>query len=71
MRLIIVALFFAIPIAYYFLNKWLQDFAYKTSVEWWLFLVAGILALLISLLTISWYSLNAASKNPVESLRYE
>jgi len=53
------------------LLKWLQDFAYRTSIEWWIFAIAAALALLISILTISWYSLKAARKNPVESLRYE
>jgi len=60
-----------IPFAYFTLLKWLQDFAYRTSIEWWIFAIAAALALLISILTISWYSLKAARKNPVESLRYE
>jgi len=70
-KLILIALLVASPVAYYFLNKWLQNFAYKTTIEWWMFIVAGVFALFISLATISWYSLKAASKNPVESLRYE
>jgi len=70
-RLIVIAFIFAVPVAYYFLNKWLQSFAYKAPIDWWIFILAGVLALLISLLTISWYSFNAARKNPVESLRYE
>ena len=70
-KLIIIALLFASPIAYFLLNKWLQNFAYQIGIAWWLFLVAGILAFLLSMLTISWYSLKESRKNPVESLRYE
>jgi putative ABC transport system permease protein len=70
-RLILIALVFAVPVGYYFLNKWLQSFAYKSSIDWWIFLIAGFLAIIISLVTISWYSFKAARKNPVESLRYE
>ena len=70
-QLIVVALIIAIPISFYVLNRWLQNFAYKTSIDWWIFAIAGVLAISISLITISWYSLNAARKNPVDSLRYE
>jgi putative ABC transport system permease protein len=70
-KLILIALILAVPIAYYLLNKWLQNFAYRTSIEWETFLIAGILAVFISMLTISWYSLKAARRNPVNSLRYE
>lgn len=70
-KLIIIALFIAIPISYLILNTWLQGFAYRISIEWWLFAVAGILALFISIATISWYSFKAARQNPVNGLRYE
>ncbi|MBI9053230.1 MAG: ABC transporter permease [Bacteroidales bacterium] len=70
-QLILLASFIGIPIAYFTLRQWLQDFAYRTAIEWWIFAIAAILALLISILTISWYSMKAARKNPVESLRYE
>lgn len=70
-KLIIIALIIASPIAYYLLNKWLQNFAYQINIAWWLFAIAGFLALFLSMLTISWYSIKAARKNPVESLRYE
>ncbi len=66
-----IAFLFAIPIAYYSMNKWLENFAYKTSLSWWIFGLAGFLALAIALLTVSWQSWRAASRNPVESLRYE
>jgi putative ABC transport system permease protein len=53
------------------MNKWLQNFAYRISIGWWIFVLAGVIALLIALLTVSWQSFRAASKNPVEALRYE
>jgi putative ABC transport system permease protein len=68
-----VALAFVIatPIAWYILNKWLENFAYKTTLSWWIFALAGLLALGIALLTVSWQSWRAATRNPVEALRYE
>ena len=66
-----VAIVIACPVAYYFMNKWLQNFAYRTSLSWWIFASAGVIALLVALLTVSWQSWRAASRNPVESLRYE
>jgi len=68
-----VALAFVIatPIAYYAMHKWLENFAYKTELSWWIFALAGVLALGIALLTVSFQSWKAATKNPVESLRYE
>jgi ABC-type antimicrobial peptide transport system permease subunit len=61
----------ATPIAYYAMNKWLESFAYKTSLSWWIFALAGLLALGIAILTVSWQSWKAATRNPVEALRYE
>jgi putative ABC transport system permease protein len=61
----------AIPIAYYFLNKWLQDFAYKIEITWWMLALAGGIALVIALFTISVQAIKAATANPVEALRYE
>ncbi len=61
----------ACPIAWFAMNKWLENFAYKTSLSWWVFAVAGALALGIALLTVSLQSWKAASRNPVEALRYE
>lgn len=66
-----IAFVIAIPIAWYAMNKWLQNFAYKTGLSWWVFVLAGMLALVIALLTVSWQSWRAASRNPVEALRYE
>ncbi len=68
---VIIAFVIATPIAYYAMNKWLENFAYKTSLSWWIFALAGLLALGIALLTVSWQSWRAATRNPVEALRYE
>ncbi len=68
---IVIAFIIATPIAYYAMNKWLENFAYKTSLSWWIFALAGVLALGIALLTVSWQSWRAATRNPVEALRYE
>ncbi len=61
----------ATPIAYVVMNKWLENFAYKTTLNWWIFALAGMLALGIALLTVSWQTWKTASRNPVEALRYE
>ena len=66
-----IAFVFATPIAYYTMNKWLENFAYKTELSWWIFAMAGLLALGIALITVSFQSWKAATRNPVESLRYE
>ena len=66
-----IAFVIATPIAWYAMNKWLENFAYKTNLSWWIFALAGLLALGIALLTVSWQSWKAATSNPVEALRYE
>jgi putative ABC transport system permease protein len=66
-----IAFVIATPVAYYAMNKWLESFAYKTNLSWWVFALAGLLALGIALLTVSWQSWKAATRNPVEALRYE
>ena len=66
-----IAFVIATPIAWFAMNKWLENFAYKTSLSWWIFALAGILALGIALLTVSWQSWKAATRNPIEALRYE
>ena len=68
---VIIAFVIATPVAWYAMNKWLENFAYKTNLSWWIFALAGILALGIALLTVSWQSWRAATRNPVEALRYE
>ncbi len=69
--LVIVSCFISIPIAWYFMDKWLQDFTYRVTVSWWLFAIAGLSALLIALLTVSFQAIKAAIANPVRSLRSE
>lgn len=66
-----IAFVIATPVAYYAMHRWLQNFAYKTELSWWVFVLAGLLALGIALLTVSWQSWRAATRNPVEALRYE
>ena len=65
--LIWVAIEFVIacPMAWYIVNKWLENFAYKTELSWWIFVLAGLLALGIAVLTVSWQSWRAATRNPV------
>jgi putative ABC transport system permease protein len=70
-KLVIIAAIIAIPIAWYFMNKWLQEFAYRISIGWWIFAVAGIVALLIAVFTVSFQAIKAAIANPVTSLRSE
>lgn len=59
------------PVAWYFMNDWLQGFAYRVSIEWWMFAAAGLAALIITLITVSFQSVKAAYSNPVEALKYE
>ena len=69
--LVIVSNIIAWPVAYYFMNKWLQDFAYKINISWWVFVISGGIALIIALATVSFQAIKAAVANPVDSLRYE
>lgn len=66
-----IAFVIATPIAYYAMSRWLENFAYRTALSWWIFALAGIASLLVALLTVSWQSWRAATRNPVEALRYE
>ena len=66
-----LAFVIAVPISWYAMNKWLEGFAYKTELSWWIFALAGISALTIAMLTVSWQSFRAAVANPVEALRDE
>jgi putative ABC transport system permease protein len=70
-RWIAIAFIIATPIAWLAMHKWLENFAYKTELSWWIFALAGLLVLGIALLTVSWLSLRAATRNPVDTLRYE
>ena len=66
-----VSLVIGSTLAWYLMNMWLQGFAYKTPMDAWIFVLSGGLIVMISLLTISWHLYTAASKNPVETLKYE
>jgi ABC-type antimicrobial peptide transport system permease subunit len=70
-RLILVALLVASPLAWYFMQKWLQDFAYRVDLSWWVFVLAGIFALFIAVATVSFQAIKAAVQNPVKNLRTE
>ncbi len=71
LKWIVIANFIAWPLAWYFMNQWLQNFAYRINLTMWPFLLAGLCAVLIALFTVSWQAIRAATANPVESLKYE
>jgi putative ABC transport system permease protein len=68
---IAVSFVIAAPVSWYAMNKWLQTFAYKTELRWWIFAFAGIATVSIVIITVSIQSWRAATRNPVEALRYE
>ena len=70
-KLVLIASVLAIPVAWWMMNSWLNDFAYRTKIYWWVFVIAGVLALLVALLTVGLKALKAAIANPVKSLRTE
>ncbi len=70
-RWVFIALIIAIPVACFTMNKWLENYAYKTTLNWWIFAIAGMLVLGFTLLTVSSQCWRAATRNPVEALRYE
>jgi len=69
--LVIISFFIAMPLSYYFMHNWLQNYQYRTSLSWWIFLLAGSSALFVTLITVSFQSIKAALMNPVKSLRTE
>ena len=71
LKLVAVAIIIAAPLAYYFMQKWLSDFAYRIDIQWWMFAVAGVVAVLIAFLTVGSQAVKAALANPVKSLRSE
>ncbi len=71
LKWVLIAFVIGCPIAWYGMNRWLENFAYKTQLSWWIFVLAGAIAVVIALVTVSWQSWRAASRNPVEALRYE
>ncbi len=68
---VLLSALIASPVAWYAMNKWLLDFAYRITIEWWIFALAGCLALLIAFVTVSFQSVKAAMANPVKSLKAE
>lgn len=71
LKWVLVAFVLSVPVSFFLLDKWLERFAYRTDLNWWIFAVAGITAIVIAVLTVSWKSISAAGRNPVESIRYE
>ncbi len=69
--LVFIAFILAIPVAWFATSKWLENFAYRIEINWWIFALAGVLVLLIALLTVSFQAIKAAVANPVKSLRTE
>lgn len=70
-RWVIVSFALAVPISYFMIRAWLKNYAFRTSISWWIFALAGCIAFIIAFLTVSWQSWRAANRNPVEALRYE
>ncbi len=71
LKLVLIAVFFAFPLAWWAMNSWLQDFSYRINITWWVFVIAALLAILVALLTISFQAVKAATANPVKNLRNE
>ena len=71
LRLVIIAIVFATPVAWWAMNKWLQNFAYRVQLQWWMFLLAGLIGIAIAMITVSFQAIKAAIANPVKSLRTE
>ena len=69
--LVLIAFIIATPLSWWIMNNWLQDYAYRINITWWVFAIAGFAALLIALMTISFQAIKAAIANPVKSLRTE
>ncbi|WP_271768567.1 ABC transporter permease [Aquimarina algiphila] len=70
-KLVLISIILAVPISWYFMNNWLEDFDYRVNISWWTFVLAGILALVIALITVSYQAIKAAIVNPIKSLRTE
>lgn len=70
-RLVFIAIIISSPIAWWVMTKWLQDFAYKTYIGWWIFVISGLIAIGIAIITVSFQAIKAAVKNPVKNLRTE
>ena len=68
---VVIAIVIAVPVAWFIMNKWLENYAYRINLNWWIFASAGVIAVSVALITVSWQSWKAATRNPVEALRYE
>ncbi len=71
LKWLVIAAIIACPAAWYIMNRWLGNFAYRTGLSWWIFVLAGLVTLLVALLTISVLTWKAANRNPADVLRYE
>jgi len=69
--LVMLAFVIATPIAWWFMEQWLQDFAYRIDLSWWVFALTGVISLLVALTTLSFQAIKAATANPIKSLRTE
>jgi putative ABC transport system permease protein len=70
-KAIVIANIIAWPLAYYFINNWLENYAYRIQLSWWIFVLAGLFTLIIALMTVGWLAIRAATSNPAKALRYE
>ncbi|MGH2644798.1 MAG: ABC transporter permease, partial [Chitinophagaceae bacterium] len=71
LKLVLISCLIAFPISFWMMNKWLQSFAYRIHVAWWMLAIAGFIAVMIALITVSFQAIKAAVANPVEALRSE
>jgi putative ABC transport system permease protein len=71
LRLVVLAILLAVPFAYYWMQQWLTDFAYRIDLHWWMFAAAGLTAVAVAVLTVGFQSIRAALANPVQALRSE
>lgn len=71
MKLVLISICIASPIAYFAMNGWLQDFSYRVSIEWWIFVLAGVGAILIAFFTVGYQAIKAALMNPIKSIKTE
>jgi putative ABC transport system permease protein len=71
LKWVCISIVIATPISWYLSQRWFEGFAYRCTNNWWIFLLAGVMAITVALITVSWQTIKSARKNPVESLRYE
>jgi putative ABC transport system permease protein len=71
LKLIFISFLIAAPLSWYFINKWLEDYAYRINLEWWVFAISGSAAMVIAFTTVGYHAIKAAISNPIQSLRNE